>query len=167
MAVSTLTPLAFASRRELTKAYLRLTADIGLVSSSVAALLGVWAPEAGYTNTISQVGTSPALTLIANRHYRLELWPYTTAVDANEYDFWEWRTTAGIALPATAMGGAAYSSAAGREEMGACVVAHVLSPTNIDVTVWTSSISGAKTLSAESASRSTSIFVYELPVWAF
>jgi hypothetical protein len=164
MAVSTLTPLAFASPRELTKAYLRLTADIA--PNTGAILNGIWAPEAGAVNTIAQVGTQLVWTLIAGRRYYLEMWPYSTGVGATQYAFWEWRTTGGIQLPATAMGGIAYGPA-GREEMGACIRCDITPTVNTDVCVWTVTTSGITNLSGESQSRSTSAFCNELPVRTF
>jgi hypothetical protein len=165
MAVSTLTPLAFASPRELTKAYLRLTASITPTAGGI--LGGVWAPEAtGYNNTIAQIGSQPALTLIAGRHYCLEMYPYMTGADAAEYDFWNWTTTSGAVLPATAMGGMAYGPA-GREEMGATIKAMILPTVNTDVCIWTHTVAGTVALEGESISRSTSIFVYEIPTRAF
>jgi hypothetical protein len=164
MATSTLTPLAFASPRELTKAYLRLTADVAPNSNAI--LNGVWAPEVGYTNTIAQTTNQLIWTLIAGRHYSLEMWPYATGVGSGNYAFWEWRTTAGALIPATAMGGIAYGPA-GREEMGACIRCDITPSVNVDVCVWTATTSGVTTLSGESSSRSTSAYCIELPSRTF
>jgi hypothetical protein len=144
--------------------YFRLTA--GITAVAAANLQGAWAAEAGFANTIQQVsvGGLPVFRLKAGRLYNLELYPYITGVGAGLYDFWEWRTVAGVALPATAMGGSAYASATGlsREEMGAVVKGWVRPTIDTDVTVYCTSVSGGS-LAAESSSRSTSIFINEMP----
>jgi hypothetical protein len=144
--------------------YFRLTAGITAVAS--ANLQGAWAAEAGFTNTVQQVtlGGLPVFRLKAGRWYNLELYPYTTGVGSGLYDFWEWRTVAGAALPATAMGGSAYAAVSGlsREEMGAVVKGWVRPTIDTDVTVYCSNVSGGS-LAAESGSRSTSIFINEMP----
>jgi hypothetical protein len=144
--------------------YWRLT--IGFTAAAGANLQGAWAAEAGFTNTVQQVtlGGLPVFRLKAGRWYNLELYPYTTGVGSGLYDFWEWRTVAGALLPATAMGGTAYAALTGlsREEMGAVVKGWVRPTIDTDVTVYCSNVSGGQ-LSAENASRSTSIFINEMP----
>lgn len=143
--------------------YWRLTAGITAVGG--ANLQGAWAAEAGFINTVQQVtlGGLPVFRLKAGRWYNLELYPYTTGVNAGAYDFWEWRTVGQVILPATATGGSAYASAAGgREEMGAVVKGWVRPTIDTDVTIYCLNVSGG-TLAAEGSSRSTSIFINEMP----
>jgi Protein of unknown function (DUF2793) len=149
--------------REPEIGYFRLTADLSSFTGGTA-LGGTWAAEAGFANTVQQVtpGGAPVFRLKAGRWYELELYPYFTGIGDAEYHFWSWRTAAGVVLPATAMGGSAYLSGTSREEMTGVVKAIVRPSIDTDVTIWTDSVA-TSTLSAESSSRSTSIFIKELP----
>jgi hypothetical protein len=149
--------------REPEIGYFRLTNDLSSFTANTA-LGGTWAAEAGFANTVQQVtlGGAPVFRLKAGRWYELELYPYFAGIGDAEYHFWEWRTAAGVALPATTMGGAAYATTGSREEMTAVVKGWVRPIVDTDVTIWMTSVAPS-TLSAESGSRSTSIFIKELP----
>lgn len=149
----------------LTSAYLRLTADLTGTSLS-GNLGGTWAAESGYTNTISQSASSaPGFILKAGRWYELEAHLYATGVDASEYLFINWYNVTDAAdLPATQMGGAAYDQAtAARETMSNVVKAWVKPTKDIEVRLRIQTWNGTFTLSAESTSRSTSLWCKELP----
>jgi hypothetical protein len=146
-------------------AYLRLTADLA-GTNSTGNLTGTWAAEAGFTNSITQAtGSAPGFLLKTGKRYRLRANLYGTGVDGAEYLFanW-WNKTDSVDIAASSMGGLSYDAATGgREPMGSPIEAIFIPTKDTEVVLRIQTWSGTFTISAESNTRSTSIYCEELP----
>jgi hypothetical protein len=146
-------------------AYLRLTADLA-GTSLTGNLTGTWAAETGFTNSITQAtGSAPGFLLKTGKRYRLKANLYGTGVDGYEYLFanW-WNKTDSVDIPASSMGGLSYDAASGsREPMGSPIEAIFIPTKDTEVVLRIQAWSGTFTISAESNTRSTSLYCEELP----
>jgi hypothetical protein len=146
-------------------AYLRLTADLA-GTNLTGNLTGTWAAEAGFTNSITQAtGSAPGFLLKTGKRYRLKANLYGTGVDGAEYLFanW-WNKTDSVDIAASSMGGLSYDVASGtREPMGSPIEAIFIPTKDTEVVLRIQTWSGTFTISAESNTRSTSLYCEELP----